>query len=225
MARDPIAGPDAGPESPFPIKLSGRIIKGFGRGSKDLGIPTANIPIDGLDVGGHTDIESGVYFGWAGLSRSHATDASGAIQPLGKEGALDKASHVAGKVADTLLGSSKDPGQGPRTHTGPDGCKVEVFPMVMSIGWNPFYKNKVRSVEVHIIHKFEEDFYNSLLNLSILGFIRPELDYTTLGALIDDIKTDIAVSGRSLERPPYAKEAKDPYLIDFEWAKKEVIDT
>jgi riboflavin kinase len=34
--RDPVAGPDAGPEAPFPIRLSGPVIKGFGRGSKDV---------------------------------------------------------------------------------------------------------------------------------------------------------------------------------------------
>ena len=34
--RDPIAGPDSGPESPFPIRLSGPVIKGFGRGSKEV---------------------------------------------------------------------------------------------------------------------------------------------------------------------------------------------
>ena len=35
--RDPIAGPDSSPESGiFPFKLSGRVIKGFGRGSKEV---------------------------------------------------------------------------------------------------------------------------------------------------------------------------------------------
>lgn len=34
--RDPVAGPNAGPEAPFPIRLSGPVIKGFGRGSKDV---------------------------------------------------------------------------------------------------------------------------------------------------------------------------------------------
>lgn len=28
------------PEAPYPIKMNGTVIKGFGRGSKDLGIPT-----------------------------------------------------------------------------------------------------------------------------------------------------------------------------------------
>lgn len=36
--RDPVAGPDAGPEAPFPVRLSGPVIKGFGRGSKDVSL-------------------------------------------------------------------------------------------------------------------------------------------------------------------------------------------
>lgn len=91
--------------------------------------------------------------------------------------------------------------------------------MVVSIGWNPFYKNEARSVEIHIIHKFDSDFYNSLLNVSILGFIRKEQDYDGLQALIDDIKTDIEVGGRSLARKPYAQLANDPFLTRFDWAK------
>lgn len=35
--RDDYAGPDSGPEAPFPIKLQGPVIKGFGRGSKEVG--------------------------------------------------------------------------------------------------------------------------------------------------------------------------------------------
>jgi hypothetical protein len=34
--RDSVTGPDSGPESPFPIKLSGPVITGFGRGSKEV---------------------------------------------------------------------------------------------------------------------------------------------------------------------------------------------
>ena len=34
--RDPVAGPHTGPEPPFPIQLSGPVIKGFGRGSKEV---------------------------------------------------------------------------------------------------------------------------------------------------------------------------------------------
>jgi riboflavin kinase len=34
--RDPVAGPDDGPAAPFPLRLSGKVIKGFGRGSKEV---------------------------------------------------------------------------------------------------------------------------------------------------------------------------------------------
>ena len=34
--REDFAGPEAGPEPPFPIKLSGPVIKGFGRGSREV---------------------------------------------------------------------------------------------------------------------------------------------------------------------------------------------
>ncbi|KAI5678698.1 hypothetical protein M9H77_09648 [Catharanthus roseus] len=49
-----------------PWHIGGPVIKGYGRGSKVLGIPTAN-----LSTEGYSDIlsehPSGVYFGWAGL--------------------------------------------------------------------------------------------------------------------------------------------------------------
>ena len=77
-----------------------------------LGIPTANIPISGLSVGGHEDVESGVYFGWAGLN----VNEKGEILKPGNDG------------------------------EGKEKVKGLVYPMVMSIGWNPFYKNTVRSV-------------------------------------------------------------------------------
>jgi hypothetical protein len=38
-SRPDIVGPDV-PDVPFPIKLSGPVQHGFGRGSKDLGCPT-----------------------------------------------------------------------------------------------------------------------------------------------------------------------------------------
>lgn len=34
--RDTIVGPDSGPELPFPLKLNGEVVKGFGRGSKEV---------------------------------------------------------------------------------------------------------------------------------------------------------------------------------------------
>ncbi|KAL8804936.1 MAG: hypothetical protein Q9182_002246 [Xanthomendoza sp. 2 TL-2023] len=180
--RSPFAGPPTGPISPFPIPLSGPIVKGFGRGSRELGIPTANIPLAGLSVGGHEEVESGVYFGWAGVN-----------------------------VDD----------EGRRSEGGVKGKQEGVWPMVMSIGWNPFYQNSVRSVEVHIMHRFRQDFYGARINLMILGFIRPEFDYVDKESLVEDIRTDIEVAQRSLARDAYLSWKDDPYLVQFEGGEHE----
>lgn len=39
-ARPAIIGTESGPEPPYPIKMFGAVERGFGRGSKELGIPT-----------------------------------------------------------------------------------------------------------------------------------------------------------------------------------------
>lgn len=85
--------------------------------------------------------------------------------------------------------------------------------MVMSIGWNPFYKNSVRSVEVHILHDFACDFYGAHMNLLILGFIRPEYDYVDKKSLAEDIRVDVEVARRSLQRETYESWRQDRYLL------------
>ncbi|KAA8519873.1 hypothetical protein F0562_014206 [Nyssa sinensis] len=50
-----------------PWHIGGPVIKGFGRGSKVLGIPTANLSTEGYSAL-LSEHPSGVYFGWAGLS-------------------------------------------------------------------------------------------------------------------------------------------------------------
>lgn len=35
-ARPEIVGPDAGPEQPYPYQMEGKVISGFGRGSKEV---------------------------------------------------------------------------------------------------------------------------------------------------------------------------------------------
>lgn len=52
---------------------------------------------------------------------------------------------------------------------------------VMSIGWNPFYKNKTRSAEVHVMHEYEEDFYGKEMRVLVLGRLRGEKDFDSLG--------------------------------------------
>lgn len=52
-----------------PLELRGVVVKGFGRGSRELGIPTANL--DAESLGSALDgVEAGIYAGWASVGTS-----------------------------------------------------------------------------------------------------------------------------------------------------------
>jgi len=65
------------------------------------------------------------------------------------------------------------------------------------------------------MHQFPHDFYGHHLNLLILGRIRPEYDYVSKEALIEDIEKDIEVARQSLARSTYKRYRTDPYLNVF----------
>ncbi|WFC97438.1 riboflavin kinase [Malassezia yamatoensis] len=129
------------PQPPFPVYLQGQVEHGFGRGSKQLNCPTANLPIASLDdPRAELGVEkTGVYFGFAQVAWHSET-------------------------------SVKD-------------SEREVYPMVMSIGWNPHFKNTKKTVEVHILHDYPDDFYGQDMRVVVLGYIRPEKQYDSLGML------------------------------------------
>ncbi|KAM0126485.1 hypothetical protein ACHAO1_010023 [Botrytis cinerea] len=179
--RPSIVGSESGPESPYPLRMEGEVVSGFGRGSKELGIPTANIPV--TNVPWIDTAPSGVYFGHAALDLP--------------------ASHP---ELQTPSSSSPSPSSSSSSPT------TRLYPMVMSIGYNPFYRNTVRSAEVHLLHKFSQDFYGSHMRVEILGYIRPELDYVDKESLVRDIETDIEVARASLARENWGVEKRDAWL-------------
>ncbi|KAL6740773.1 hypothetical protein Aduo_014095 [Ancylostoma duodenale] len=79
-----------------------------------------------------------------------------------------------------------------------DGQQVDN--MVMSIGWNPQYQNKKKTLEVHLLRKFDKDFYGSMMDVLILGFIRPMAAFNSLDELRAAIASDIAIAGKELEQ-------------------------
>ncbi|XP_056319133.1 riboflavin kinase [Danio aesculapii] len=141
----------------LPYFFRGPVVRGFGRGSKDLGIPTANFPesvVDSLP----TDISTGIYYGWARLDNG------------------------------------------------------DIHKMVMSIGWNPYYKNKKKSMEAHVIHTFKEDFYGHILSVAMAGYIRPERGFTSLDELITAIHNDIEEAKKKLDLPEHLKLKEDNFF-------------
>ncbi|GBG25705.1 Riboflavin kinase [Hondaea fermentalgiana] len=130
-----------------PLVLHGEVVKGFGRGGKLLGCPTANI--DEKAVGNALEsFGTGVYFGWAKL----------------------------------------------------DG---QVYKMVTSIGWNPYFKNDKKTVEPHILHDFKGDFYGKMLSIVVCAKIRPELNFDSMEALVEAIDNDKAIAVKALDDKRY----------------------
>lgn len=62
---------------------------------------------------------------------------------------------------------------------------------VLSIGWNPFYDNEVKTIEVFIIDYQGDNFYDEELEISINSFIRTEANFENFGELVTAITYDI----------------------------------
>jgi riboflavin kinase len=106
------------------IYLGATVVHGQKRGSKELGIPTANLGMDELGKVGDS-LETGIFFGWARLNGTY-------------------------------------------------------YQTVVSVGWNPFYQNTVKTIEAHLLHSLD-DFYGEYLELLLIGYLRPEANFKSLG--------------------------------------------
>lgn len=127
----------------LPQTFEGVVIKGFGRGSKELGCPTANIPVEPYEKI-LLDFPLGVYWGLASVN------------------------------------------------DGP------VYGMAMNVGWSPFYKNKEKTVEIHVLNKFDDDFYGQHIKAVALGYIRPEANFNSVEDLKSAIQNDLTCARKML---------------------------
>ncbi|KAG2449107.1 hypothetical protein HYH02_005855 [Chlamydomonas schloesseri] len=147
-----------------PLALRGKVVKGYGRGSRQMGTPTANIET-GLVKRALDSMQPGVYFGWAKLNPPH----------------------------------------------GWPSVDSDVHKMVLNVGSRPTVNkgNEAPSLECHILHHFEggQEFYGSELEVLVLGFLRPEIKFGSVDALVGRIKADIATARVQLEVPELRAQA------------------
>jgi riboflavin kinase len=61
---------------------------------------------------------------------------------------------------------------------------------VVSVGWNPFYKNEKKTVEAHLMSRLP-DFYHKTLQVTVLGYLRPETNFKSLGKTLVLIQFDV----------------------------------
>lgn len=167
------------PSAPFPL-VTGycNIVCGFGRGSAELGIPTANVPVQELSktING---LQLGVYFGFAKIK---------AVDHEPETVSRNNGTKVKMNYGRFLSRENGD---------------LDILPVVLSVGKNPFYDNDFKTAELYIVHEFDNDFYGAQVKFNILGYIRPELNYTTKEALIQDIKIDIKTALKVLNTENY----------------------
>lgn len=169
------------PESVLPIRMTSLVVRGFGRGSTDLGIPTANLDCspDALRIQTSTS------------SSSSSSDASSTAATTS----------LVDLPCGIYWGFAK---------IG-EGVNATTLKCATSIGYNPTYSNNVKTVEPHLIAPPNDpqrhasscgetlllgNLYGKQCRLSVVGYLRPELPFEGLEKLIEAIKQDIVDTER-----------------------------
>ena len=176
------------PDKMLPIRMTSRVVRGFGRGSSDLGIPTANLDLSVLNMHRLVPPSSSAD---GGDSQETTTEALSSLQdiPCGIYWGFCR------------VGERRQSGE--QAASSPLGV---VYKAAISIGFNPTYGNDSKTVEPHLIAPEDDprrhasssgetilqDFYDQPIRLSVVGYLRPELPFEGLDKLVVAIKKDIA---------------------------------
>lgn len=66
------------------------------------------------------------------------------------------------------------------------------YKAAVSVGWNPVFDNKVKTLEAYLISNDEiPDFHNSVISVNLLRYIRPEALFGDFDGLLIAISADI----------------------------------
>ena len=185
----------------LPIRLTSKIVPGFGRGSKELGIPTANISRDDLKCDIEFDsLPCGIYWGFAKIVKETSTVTETTTE-----------ASISTTTSNSNGGESQSRKKEIISKRGSDVCSSKlVYKAAISIGFNPYYNNKEKTIEPHLIapqgdpnrnvsscgETQFDDMYGTGIRLSIVGYLRPELPFEGLEKLKTAIKNDIVETER-----------------------------
>ena len=161
----------------LPIRLTSCVVRGFGRGSKDLGIPTANVCKENLKCKvSFDDLPCGIYWGFARILHKpkESSDESTSL-------VSDSLPSING-VYKAAISIGYNPYYGNEDKT--------IEPHLIAPSDHPSRKTS-SCQETQFA-----DFYGSNIRLSIVGYLRPELPFEGLDKLKDAIKNDIVETER-----------------------------
>jgi riboflavin kinase len=194
-AQQPIFGVDTmpNPSKHLPIRMVSRVVRGFGRGSKDLGIPTANVCLEKdtmqCSIVDYAALPTGIYWGFARIDEPPS-----ASSVKDEEVSSDS---VLGKVHTAAISIGYNP-----TYNNKD---ITVEPHLIAEPEHP-QRHASTTGETQF-----QDFYDKKIVLSVVGYLRPELPFEGLEKLTDAIKKDIADS-------VHLANGSDPFVLaEKEW--------
>jgi riboflavin kinase len=186
-------GQQSADNSLLPIRFTSVTTKGFGRGSKELGIPTANLDATKTETHPHIEFEDlpcGIYWGFCRIGKEKNED---------DEDDIDASVVYATRTAAISIGFNPTYGNDKKT--------VEPHLIAPS--------NHERRHASKCGETVFQDFYNLPLRMSILGYLRPELPFEGIDKLIAAIKKDIAQAERHAESTDEAV-AREKAWVDSE---------
>ena len=195
--------------SMLPIRMQSIVVRGFGRGSSDLGIPTANLDCQVLssnDSKNKDDNKNNNNKGLGAWSIPQQRAPSLEDLPTGIYWGYARICHDDNE--DDRHDSSKPNEQQADKATLSSSQQQQVYTAAISIGYNPTYGNQQKTIEPHLIAPPHDprrhvslcgetvlsDFYNERIRLSVCGYLRPELPFEGLDQLIQAIKQDICTA-------------------------------
>eukprot|EP00941_MAST-03F_sp_MAST-3F-sp1_P002923 g2923.t1 len=154
-----------------PVRFCAMVVKGFNRGSKELGWPTANLENTAAVAKTLQTMDTGIYCGWCTV--------------------------------------------------GPPSKNLTVYKAAISVGHNPTFKGKDATphmmIEPYILHDFPEDFYNEMIRLVVVGYIRPEADFSKepdfMAALKAAIANDVKVTDEEMNSECFGAFEHDEFLF------------
>ena len=189
-ADDDIAPPSRARLIPDLLRYRGSVDKGYGRGGKKLGFPTANLP-SSLFQNALEEVATGVYFGWAALERSENNE----------NYELHKAVVNVG-YSPTFEGEENNE-------------KIIEAHLIVEED----REKKIRNInecgegmENSLDKTGIEDFYGIPMRLQLVGFLREEKKFDSFPELIAQINADVEDAKLSLDFEPYKTCRTDPFF-------------
>lgn len=167
-------------------RFRGPVARGYGRGGKKLGFPTANLVVSQVFRHALQEMDTGVYIGWARME--------------GEEGGDDP---------------RRRPNNNNNNNSNPISASSQIHKAVINVGYSPTFEgqeNAEKIIEAHFILPVNTrsplpDFYGQTMRLELLAYLRPEQKFASFPDLIAQISADVQDASDALDSDPVLAQA------------------